>query len=375
MALLIPVMGLIFANFLWIRKITWWENLIPLVTVIFTIIICKILIDTSRTKDTEYWGSYVEKVCYEEPWDEYIHKTCTREVPCGTDSKGHTIYCTETYDCSYVEDHPAQYYLITNIKQTISIAPSKYCWYVQRFGNENFQDMYRNYHSYDGNMYYTNFKGEFENIDPITELHSYENRVAASNSIFKYDDVDTSITKKLFSYPEIIDYKVPSLLTKRKDILNYSDAFYTLNKHNAVLGKSKECRIWFLVFDDVPISYATEQANYWKGGNKNEFIVMLSLHKDNSLNWARVCSWTEQEELKINVRNYFEVYNNTGAVDMYKAVQYVTDQVNQKFVRKHFRDFDYLSVEPTLPSIMIVYTISLIITILSIVFIVKNDIN
>lgn len=318
------------------------------------------------TQDVEYWSSYPVKVCYEEEWDEYIHQTCTRTY---TDSDGNTQ--TETYDCSYVDNHPEEYYILTNIGETIYIDRNKYKWYVKRFGNEHFQDMYRDYHRIDGDMYYTNHDGKFETIDPITTIHSYENKVAVSNSIFNFEKVDTSIYKELFDYPEVNNYKVNSILTQTYNAPNLKDALYTLNKHNAVLGNSRQCRIWFLIYDNKPFEYAIQQENYWKGGNKNEFIVTLSLSDSNTVQWAKIISWTEVEELKIRIRNYLL----ENKFDTYKAVQYTTDEVKQRFIRKKFEDFDYLTVEPSMTSILIVFILNIILNVGIVIFVVKNDID
>ena len=54
----------------------------------------------SNAADTEYLGSYVTRIRHYDAWNEYIHRTCTRTVGSGKNQR------TETYDCSYVENHP-----------------------------------------------------------------------------------------------------------------------------------------------------------------------------------------------------------------------------------------------------------------------------
>jgi hypothetical protein len=362
--LIIPFLASI-VIYAWFRKFAvWWEYLILPVFGIAFVFLAKLTVEASMASDDEYWGSYVTQVCYEEDWNEYIHQTCTSTY---TDSDGNTH--TETYDCSYVDYHPEEYYVKTNIDQQISIPEWKYKWYVKRFKNQQFKDMHRDYHTNDGDMYFTNWDKQMATLDPITVIKSYENKVAVSTSIFNFEPVDTSEIKNLFEYPEIKDHKVNSIMTQRV-LPDYQQANIYLNKMNGILGSSKECRIWVLIFDNKSIDYYMHQENYWKGGNKNEFIVLLSL-ADSTVQWARVMSWTEVEEAKILVRNY--VMKNK--FDLMKICEYTVKIVQDKFKRKHFEDFDYLTVEPSTTAIIIVFILNILFTVGLVIFIVRNDIN
>ena len=50
---------------------------------------------TSKTKYPEVWNYKIHSIRHEEKWTE--KESRTRMVACGTDSKGRTIYRTETY--------------------------------------------------------------------------------------------------------------------------------------------------------------------------------------------------------------------------------------------------------------------------------------
>jgi hypothetical protein len=367
-ALIFPFLGI--ALLLSIKsfreKTVWWELAIPLGITILAIFISKLIIDKSMTDDTEYWGSYVISAEYYEDWNEYIHQTCTRTY---TDSDGNSH--TETYDCSYVSYHSEYWQVNTNIGQELKISESRFNYYVKKFGGKQFVDLHRDYHTDDGDKYVAKWNYVFEMIEPITVTHTYENRVAASHSIFKFEEPDTA-NFKLFDYIEPDNnYQINSILTEKSNIYNIKEANKLLSRYNAFLGNKKQVRIWFLIFDNKDYQYAIQQENYWQGGNKNEFIVSLSVDDSNYVQWCKVISWTDVEQLKVDVRNYIK---NMNKLDLINAVEYIKNNIETRFVRKSFKEFDYLTVEPTTTALIIVYILSLLITIGTTIFVIKNEI-
>jgi len=348
------------------EKTVWWELMIPIAATVLAIFISKFIIEKTMTDDIEYWGSYVMSAEYYEDWNEYIHQTCTRTY---TDSDGNSH--TETYDCSYVSYHSEYWQVNTNIGQELRISENRFNYYVKKFGGKKFVDLHRDYHTDDGDKYITKFNGDFNILEPITVTYTYENRVVASNSIFKFEKADTA-TFKLFEYKEPDNnYQINSILTQKTNIYNIREANKLLSQYNALLGHKKEARMWFLIFDNKDYQYSIQQENYWQGGNKNEFIVVLSLNDSNHVQWCRIISWSESEQLKVDVRNYIK---NMGKFDLIKAIQYTKDGVEKQFIRKNFEEFNYLNVEPTETALIIVYILSLLITIGTVIFIIKNDI-
>ena len=60
-------------------------------------------------------------------------------------------------------------------------------------------------------------------------------------------------------------------------------------------------------------------------------------------------------------------------LDLVSLVNWLGPQIEQRFVRKHFRDFDYLSVEPPIWAIIVTYAVSLSLTIGLSVWAVRNE--
>lgn len=300
--------------------------------------------ESSRTRDSEYFSEYVTSVEYYEPWNEYIHQMCTRSYPCGSDSKGNVRYCTEVYDCSYVKNHSAKYVMITNCG-LYGISKEKYYALVGQFKNQSFKDMHRDYHTKDGDKYYSVFPGDFDKLEYVVSKHTYENRVQASEDVFNFPDVLPEEVKEygLYEYPKIQKFK-------QRSIIGYDDPKLDLylNKKNALIGKSKEVRVFFVVYDNQPKDAAFMQKAYWKGGNKNEFIVCLG-KSGNKVQWCEPITWSESTKCISKVRNY--VMSN-DSFNLKQYIDYTHSTIKSDFKRKQFSDFDYIKIYMTTNSLL-----------------------
>jgi hypothetical protein len=61
------------------------------------------------------------------------------------------------------------------------------------------------------------------------------------------------------------------------------------------------------------------------------------------------------------------------AFDAVAAVDFIGPKLQESFVRKHFEDFSYLTVEPPLWAVITTYVVMLLVNGGLAVFIVKND--
>jgi len=149
---------------------------------------------------------------------------------------------------------------------------------------------------------------------------------------------------------------------------NNTKASKNLSFHNAHLGTKKQVHMMIIVYNDQPIQAAMKQEQYWKKGNKNEFILCIGKKKGKT-DWAYVISWTDVEILKIQVaRKVKEMpYDLENIVDM------MAIEVTKQYVRKQFTDFSYISVEPTMKTVMITFFITLFVTIIISLIVIFND--
>jgi hypothetical protein len=359
--LLIPMIAVIFLAIKFHKSMAWWEYLLVYGVPALIIVVTNYASVATQTMTPEIWNTYLTQATYYEPWNEYIHKTCCSTC---TDSKGNSHECN-CHDCSYVQYHPARWEAKDNIGHTSSISPAYYAQLCQVWNNRTFEDKHRPHYTIDGDAYNTVKDTVFDHIVPRTSTHSYENRVKCSKSVFNFAEVDSGdiADYKLFQYPPAVEFGY-------NPILGFYDpkASLRLQQYNAQYGSWKQVHMLILVFKDLPVKAAIMQEGLWKGGNKNEFILCLGV-KDTSITWAKVISWTEVDELKVHVEK--EVMGMP--LNMTSIVDYMAKQVGLQFQRKHFKEFSYISVEPTMTAIWIALALSILSTVGLCIFAVKND--
>ena len=333
--LLVPI---IFAYFFYRMKYPYGYYLGSFGITILGMILIPVLTSKIATTDKEYWGGYVSQAFYEEDWNEYIHQTCTMTQ---SDGKGGTT--TTYYDCSYVNYHPPQWYLKDSNGITISISQKEFNRLKNLFGNISFVELNRHYHSDDGDLYVTKYQGEYEKLVPVTTIHTYENRVQAANSVYKFETVSDRDKKALglFDYPNIDGYDCSSILGAV-----YPETKSYLNRFNAINGAKKQLRVWLLVFRNKDVQSGLMQEQYWKGGNKNEFVICIGLDNENNFQWGHVFSWTPEKETLVLGRDILYSYEGKK-IDLLECMKNMTSMLLEKFERKKFSEFQYLSIEPS----------------------------
>ncbi len=370
LALLIPIIAIIFLYIFFRKNIAWWETPCILLIVIAFIAIMKFSTEKYQVSDTEYIQDYTVEVRHYDEWDEWITQTCTRRCCCTTNSKGEETCSTETYDCSYRDYHSEYWVKITARGDTYTISKEEYYALMRQFnGTEVLVDMHRDYYTIDGDMQYFVWDKQLSSVDYTTYFHTYENRVQAAHSVLNFPEVDTLSIRELElkEYPEI-DYLVaPALLgDDNKAIDRY------LNQINALYATEKQVKVFCLVFKDQPLEAALKQEQYWKGGNKNEVNICIGIDKNRNIKWSYVFSWTKKDIVKIKIRDYVnssKVLNDSSYLNI---INFSSDEIRSGFERRHFREFSYLTVEPSSTAVIWTYVISFILTVGMCIFAINN---
>ena len=364
LSLLIPTILVILALTFFTKKITWWESMIPFVSTLIVVLIFKYAGISSLTHDKEYLGYHIIKINYYEPWNEWITMTCTRSVPCGTDKDGNTQWCTETYDCSYCQHHSEEWSVILNSSKEKNISQTYYNYLKQKFGTKSyFVDMNRDYYTEDGDCYSNDWNGSEVSYEDYIIDRSYENRVQASASIFNFPNVDTSEFRKysLYDYPKFSGIDG----TKLKPILHpktFQVSESTQRKFeiiNGTLGIKKQVRVWILIYDNKDRNASFLQRSLWKGGNKNEFIITIGLDKEKKVDWVEIITWGEKKMLDVRVKDYL-IESDSTQLNLDKFAPFLYKEIDQHWVRKSFKDFEYLNINPPNWAIITSFIVSII---------------
>lgn len=343
---LLPILVGIYLVKKYPNKVNIVEVLISAGLVFLFVLFSKYISEGAITRDTEYWGGWITRVNYFEPWDERV--PCRHPIPCSHpryDSKGHFVGFAHFNDGHFhlydVDYHPAEWEALGSNGEQYNISKNSYSSFVRVFNNEKFIELNRIYHSIDGNEYSSYWKGEDSTIQIITSIHNYENRVAVSDSIYKYREVSG---KDLFQYPELHGFNIPAVLSKAGPIRGGE----AIDFINGKLGAKKKIRVWVLVWKNQPRNVAFNQEAYWRGSNKNELVICLSIDSENNVQWAHVFSWSKSEALKTAINSYLVVDNSK--LDLVKFGAWLYPEIEKSWNKRNWHDFDYLSI--SLPSWM-----------------------
>lgn len=355
-ALLVPLIAA-FIMLKWFRKhLAWWEVVVPLVACILFIAIFKFTVEKIQVTDTEYHGALIVEARYYEYWETYVHKTCTRSVACGTDSKGRTKYCTETYDCSYCDEHPARWTVVNSLGEEFSISKEHYSALMARWKSvPRFVELNRDINRVwscgkDGDMYSIKWDGNPLTAEASTTERFYENRVQAAHSSFDFPIVSKQDVKdyKLHEYPEVKRYIQYSVLgTERVKWMTASEASYFQQWSlylNGLLGPTKHARIYYLLFVDQQQETAFMQEAYWDGGNDNELVICIGLNSsDRKLNWVKPFTWSPERKIIPDMR---EDIMQSRVFNVDSIVHATKTNVEMEWKRKDFKEFSYITVDP-----------------------------
>lgn len=387
-SLLIPCVLSILAYWLWHSKFLWQELLVPLGVTTLFVVISYFTIKTINLKDVEYNGYTVTKASYHEYWETWVDKTCSYTTCNGYDEHGNcTGYTTHYYDCSYCDENSAYWDVTDNGGHTISISQQKYLQLIKQWSaTPKFVELNRRIENHgscgkDGNMYYITWNGLIETSESSVFEKPFTNPLKQSHSAFQYPVISEKDAKKLglFNYPEFYDYY------KQKAVLGM-DSFpllslaptvkYATQKSfeylNGNLGPKQKVKVFILLFKDKSIDIAFKQEAYWNGGNQNELIVCIGMNKDLELEWVKPFSWCDNKRIIVDCREDIMELKKFNPTAMYVIIN---DNIKKYFRYKSFKDFSWLSFEPTMGQILFVYIGAFLISIGTIIWCVKNEIN
>lgn len=346
---LIPLFLLIAFGVFVVFKLGRESILVPIATVIIVAIgffAIYSLDQYVQSSDTEVWSGKVVDWSHDEEWEEWIPPQTT----CTSDAKGNQS-CTTTP--GYYVHHDAENHIKTTDNGWVSVSKSP--------DGRKFDD---NYPNDVGPL-----KEYWKKDTPTASAHSYKNPVQASYSVYRHKDIDLNDYKDLPEYPDKVrdfihvDRIIGSVPNKKEAMVALAESNTYMNK--TIKGEDGKKRSWKqvnLIFVNVgenkPEDYGFALQDKWENGNKNDFVVSFSMDKEGKLKWVYPFSWSESERLKIDVRE--ALMQKEEIKDFKPIVKEVSDLVIDKYERKEFADFDYLSIDVSTPAEVFMWLISLV---------------
>lgn len=340
-AYLVPAVACLALHFLLGYEGKWTSYLIILGTGELTVGLLHYLFMRRLTYATEYLGSIITSIHYEEPWTELVRRTRTY-----TDKNG------KTHTTTYIEHryHPEQHYFFTTTGSRFDtddeyFAEVRSIWSVEpRF------DQWRGSQIRGGVRYGHHYSFEDlpipqtenpNNWIPVTETHRYKNKIHNSNSIFRFQEIGEHLKEKygLFDYPHITGYDAPCILSRFHTVPTSADVMF--RRFNGRFAPEAQMRLYILLFDAALGPGTSEiQRAYWHGGNKNEFTMCLGLDEAGKIVWARTFSWADEQTLERETDMWLMQHPVLDWESFYNWLRLNIHRWN----RKQFKDFDYLYV-------------------------------
>lgn len=129
------------------------------------------------------------------------------------------------------------------------------------------------------------------------------------------------------------------------NIGNSEQANNILKEFNCRNGSTKQLKFYILLYSGVPPETALDQKTYWKGGNKNEFVLCVGI--DNAkISWIRHFCWSPDgyagnDEIGIEMRDMIGEPS-----DIVNIAENLISK-SGRWKRKSFKEFEYLTVKPS----------------------------
>lgn len=327
----------------------WWVYL--LMVAVAELILWLIMSRVSKSR--EYLSGYALNTQHHEEWVEQVHRTVSY-----TDSEGRTRTRTEVY----YRHHPELWLLELNTGESCYIDKEYYDYLAQLWGTEEeyIDPPHMNCVSGGGGQLYS-WNEEYKDAATHTYKGLYVNYVANSNSIFRKEEIrDEDIEKYgLIDYPkfDMSEIELDVILTSPKlpkwvNIAKDSQRAFQLI--NAFAGMKHEIHTFILLFDaSQGVVTALKQQAYWRGGNKNEFVLCLGVDfsgidpnrgDEESLTpqvkWCKAFSWCDAPRLESATESWFL---SNRELDFARYAEWLKGNLNL-WKRKEFSDFKYLGV-------------------------------
>lgn len=286
-------------------------------------------------------------------------------------------------------------------------------------------------------VYKTMWNNSDDTRKSYTSRHTYVNKIKASDlTIFNISLVnETQVDSMgLFRYPE---HKKSTWYGKTTNGFEYptilggnvsKEIHEKYRRLNGKFGVSNQLRLWVLVFENKPMSIAQYQENYWMKGNKNELVICIG-KKGNEILWSHAFSWAHSDILTVEVKNkVLELYTYKDSIvkrnlpkvlpidkkikenvlgeagknlpdvlpipkqfdgdtiirikssypvlteETWNELYVYLNENLHRFKRRSFKEFDYLTVEPSKGAVIFIYIFALLISIGTNIWVINNDI-
>lgn len=379
-AIFIPLIISLVGYFLYKHKFAWWELFLPVVVSILAIVISFYTMKSYTLSDIEYNGYVIKEARYYESYETWVKKTCSYTTCSGS---GKTRVCTtHYYDCSYCDYNEPYWTMVDSKGNEIEISEQKYNQLFKKWSAiPKFVELNRNINyngscGKDGDMYSIKWNNHIQTSETTTYEKPFTNILKSNHSAFNFPIIEKTEAIKLglYEYPIIGQYNKQNSVIglNQLNIKGKNQLQTSMNYLNGSLGESNKVCVYTLFFIDKEIDIAFKQEAYWDGGNQNELVVCIGVDKIGNIKWCKPFTWCDNKRMIVDIREdimNIKSINNSKMYNIYKK------NIMLFWKYKSFKDFNYLSFEPTTGQLIFVYVLTTIISLLLTIWCIINEIN
>ena len=291
----------------------------------------------SKTTDIEVWNGEVVSKKSEKVSCEHSYP-CNCRPSCTMDSKGHSS-CTTVCDTCYEHSHDIDWNVSTNIGS----------FTIDRVNHQGTQEPAR--------------WAKVKIGDPYSTTRFFTNYIiAVPESLFNFSHKDllTKYAGKIPSYPTSrYDYQyIDRVITDRSipDLKEWNNALaHTLKK----LGPQRQANYVIILTQIKDKDYLYALRDAWKGGKKNDVVVIMSVPEYPKIEWVQVMSWSPKELFKVSLRDSLA----EGLAEPKRVMESIDFHTMKYFERLHMSSMEHLKEEvvPEDYVIWIVFVLNLVV--------------
>lgn len=201
--------------------------------------------------------------------------------------------------------------------------------------------------------------------DPVSKEHDFNNYIKASEtSIFgKKITLSKEELKELPTYPnKVFDYYKINRIFDLAGVLSAEELTLANQSLSEVLktsGFQRQANA-VIILTNKSEEFALKLLENWYGGKKNDVIIVIGLNAK-EIDWVRIHSWSLHSIFDVKLR---DAILDLKTLEMPKIISEIQQELNENYVRRSFKEFEYLrwQIMPSDTALWIFIALSLIIS-------------
>ena len=180
--------------------------------------------------------------------------------------------------------------------------------------------------------------------EPTAREHKYKNYLLAAPESVLHSRVSEEMMTRYKDFvpehPKVFDYyRSKQFLPLQISEVDSQVWNQKLAEINATLGARKQVNI-IVIMTSLPPDFFHVLRAEWKGGKKNDVIVVIGIEKDFSILWVETMAWSVDGGFGARMRQAVAELTSAKEADIVLSV--ISSVVEKDFHRKPMKEFKYL---------------------------------